>query len=231
MKISIQSMVDKSLDAWANWQDLGFEARAEIIQNWAKQLDKDAQAMVNFQCENALQQVSQTIVMPGPTGESNELSCAGRGAFVISAEESSDLTAIAGQISAVLVTGNTVFICLPETSKFSAITLKNQLQTAGCPEGVVEAIDYKELNGIISHTSVAGIAYAGNAENTQILARTLAARDGLLAQLIAETDPQLLPVVSSPTYAFRFITERTCTINITAVGGNAMLLELGSGEH
>jgi delta 1-pyrroline-5-carboxylate dehydrogenase len=231
MRKSIQSIVDNSLGAWEGWNALSYENRIEILQKWAKQLDNNVQAMVNFQCENALSKVSGTITMPGPTGESNELYCSGRGAFIISAEADVNISVIAAQLSAALVTGNTVFICLPENSVVSAATFCSQLTTAGCPEGVVEAVDYEHFSNILSHTSIAGVAYAGSAERTQDLARTLAARSGLLAQLIAETDCQLLPVISSPTYAFRFITERTCTINITAVGGNAMLLELGSGEH
>ena len=231
MRKSIQSLVDLSLASWESWNALGYNKRVDILREWAKKLDNNAQSMVNFQCENALVQVSRTITMPGPTGESNELSCSGRGAFVISAEEAIDLTIIAAQLSAALVTGNTVIICLPKNTALSAATLRTQLTAAGCPEGVVEIVDYAQFSNIISHTAIAGVAYAGSAETTLLLARTLAARSGLLAQLIAETDCQLLPVISSPTYVFRLITERTCSINITAVGGNAMLLELGSGEH
>lgn len=231
MRKSIQSLVDHSLASWESWNALGYNKRVDILHEWAKKLDSKAQSMVNFQCENALEKVSRTITMPGPTGESNELSCSGRGTFVISAEEMVNLTIIAAQLSAALVTGNTVIICLPESSALSAATLRTQLTDAGCPEGVVEVIDYAQFLNIISHTSIAGVAYAGSAESIQLLARTLATRTGLIAQLIAETDCQLLPMISSPTYAFRFITERTCSINITAVGGNAMLLELGSGEH
>ncbi|WP_305846204.1 hypothetical protein [Photobacterium kishitanii] len=62
------------------------------------------------------------------------------------------------------------------------------------------------------------------------MARQLAQREGVLAQLVAELDGELVPVIGSQHYCLRFITERTRTINITAVGGNATLLELGCGE-
>ncbi|HCL41989.1 MAG TPA: hypothetical protein DHW73_11525, partial [Pseudomonas sp.] len=38
------------------------------------------------------------------------------------------------------------------------------------------------------------------------------------------------PKAGGPHYLLRFVTERTRTINTTAVGGNASLLSLGDGE-
>lgn len=228
---STQSTVDNSLAAWEKWNALGYAARIAILSQWAKQLDKEAQQMLEFQCESALQQVAKTLSLPGPTGETNELYCAGRGVFVITADADLSATVIVGQISAALVAGNTIVLCLPDNSVLKNNELVEQLSAAGCPKGVVESIDYPKLQGLIEHPKTAGIVYAGQLETAQFLARSLAAREGVLAQLVAEIDCDRLAVIASPAYILRFVTEKTRTINITAVGGNAKLLELGSGDQ
>ncbi|MGF1868821.1 aldehyde dehydrogenase family protein [Photobacterium indicum] len=231
MTTNIQTMVDSSLSTWESWNGLGYSERTAILTQWASQLEANAKLMVEFQCRNALEHVGETLLMPGPTGETNELYSAGRGAFVVTADADATVTAIVGQITAVLVTGNTLFICLPADSALSGKALVSQLEKAGCPHGVIVAVDCDQLADLVSHTSIAGVAYAGELSTSQAMARQLATRDGLLAQLVTEIDCELLPVIGSPTYILHFVTERTRTINITAVGGNATLLELGSGEH
>ncbi|MCW8329025.1 aldehyde dehydrogenase family protein [Photobacterium sp. SDRW27] len=231
MTTSIQAIVDNSSAAWEGWNGLGYEARTQILERWTEQLVPEVRAMVEYQCRNAAEHVAETLLMPGPTGETNELYCAGRGSFIVTADADTPLVAVAGQIAAVLVTGNTLFICLPSDFVLSAGELVAQLEKSGCARGVITAIDSDQLADLVSHPVVAGVAYAGKLSTSQALARQLAARDGLLAQLISETDCESLPVIGSPTYSLRFVTERTRTINITAVGGNATLLELGSGEE
>lgn len=231
MTTNIQAKVDNSSAAWEGWNGLGYEARSQILGRWAEELAPDVRAMVAFQCRNASEHVAETLLMPGPTGETNELYCAGRGSFIVTADVETSLVAVVGQIAAALVTGNTVFVCLPLDYVLSAGELVAQLEKSGCARGVVTAIDSDQLADLVSHPAIAGVAYAGKLSTSQALARQLAARDGLLAQLISETDCESLPVIGSPTYSLRFVTERTRTINITAVGGNATLLELGSGEE
>ena len=230
MTTSIQAMVGNSSAAWEGWNGLGYEARTQILERWTEELQPELRAMVGFQCRNAAEHVAQSLLMPGPTGETNELSCAGRGSFIVTADAEASPVAVVGQLAAALVTGNTVFICLPSGFALSASNLATQLEKSGCARGVITVIDCDQLADLVSHPAVAGVAYTGLQSTSQALARQLAARDGLLAQLISETDCESLPVIGSPTYSLRFVTERTRTINITAVGGNATLLELGSGE-
>ena len=230
MTTSIQAMSDTSSAAWEGWNGLGYEARMQILGHWSEELEPELRAMVAFQCRNAAEHVAQSQLMPGPTGETNELYCAGRGSFIATADVEASPVAVIGQVAAALVTGNTLFICLPLGFALSAANLAAQLEKSGCARGVITAIDSDQLADLVSHPAVAGVAYVGKPSTSQALARQLAARDGLLAQLISETDCESLPVIGSPTYSLRFVTERTRTINITAIGGNATLLELGSGE-
>ncbi|WEM44888.1 aldehyde dehydrogenase family protein (plasmid) [Photobacterium sp. DA100] len=229
--MTIQTLVNTSSAAWEGWNNLGYQARTRILRHWTDQLAAECRAMVEYQCRQAEEHVAPTLLMPGPTGETNELYCAGRGCFVVTADNETPLVAFFGQLAAALVTGNTVFVCLPADYPVKAKDVAAQLEQSGCAGGVITAIDNDQLADLVSHPAVAGVAYAGKLSTTQALGRQLAARDGLLAQLISETDTEQLPVIGSPTYSLRFVTERTRTINITAVGGNATLLELGSGEE
>ncbi|MGF1688212.1 proline dehydrogenase [Photobacterium japonica] len=233
--MTIETIVNTHLAAWEGWNDLGYDARIAILRRWSERLPPASRAMVEYHCQQAVVQVARVHLMPGPTGETNELYCAGRGTFVVTAAPQIPAVAVIGQITAALVTGNTVLLCLPagtEAAQANAVDADDivaQLTLCGC--SAISAIPDDALDVVLALPVVAGVAYAGEAPSLQELARQLAARDGgCLAAVIGETDVATLPVIGSPTYLLRFVTERTRTINITAVGGNATLLELGSGE-
>jgi delta 1-pyrroline-5-carboxylate dehydrogenase len=82
----------------------------------------------------------------------------------------------------------------------------------------------------LSSLDISAAALVGNRQAEQDVNRELAKREGAICTFVSETDLQALPVSHDPCLVLRFVTERTCTINITAVGGNASLLELGSGS-
>lgn len=225
---TVQRLIDTSHAAMMLWNQLGFEARAEILQRWAQQLPLKSAAMVKFQCANALKYIAQQTLMPGPTGESNTLYCGGRGVFIVTAQEGITEEAIVGQLTAALVCGNSVLVCLADTQYAERIAA--QLEHVEILANVITVVSNSTLDAFVQQPSTAGVAYCGDVQGAQQLARQLAQREGLLAQLVAEVDDITLPVIGRQRYCLRFITERTCTINITAVGGNATLLELGSGD-
>ncbi|EAR53183.1 hypothetical protein SKA34_07663 [Photobacterium sp. SKA34] len=130
-----------------------------------------------------------------------------------------------------LVCGNSVMLCLSPDHPLKTTTILSQLEQAGCVANVLSVIEDTDFDSLIQSEEIAAVAYSGSAELALSLARQLAARNGQLAQLVVETDLDNLPVIGSTSYCLRFITERTRTINITAVGGNATLLELGCGEN
>lgn len=229
IKNAIKDVVTTALASWQGWNDLGFYLRVERLHLWAEQLDSKSKKMLEFQCQNALQCVAGRISLIGPTGETNELYCSGRGVFIVAAQKGTDFELIIAQMTMALVTGNCILLCLEDLKIVNKIAA--QLQKAGFPEGVAQTFFCQKLDNLVEDHKVSGLIYIGTLENSQKFASILAKRNGLLAQLIAETDCVNLPVIGSPTYALRFVTEKICTTNITAVGGNATLLELGSGEQ
>ncbi|WP_163920807.1 proline dehydrogenase [Photobacterium sp. Alg240-V54] len=224
---SLQVLIDNSEVAMLGWNRIGFDERAAILQRWAKQLPMNLGVMVNYQCTNALQYIANTELMPGPTGETNALYCSGRGVFIITVQQGVSKEAIVGQLTAALVCGNSVLLCIDD--QYYAQQVKQDLEQLGCSADVITVVKITQLDGLVNHPQTAGVAYCGDLQATQHLARQLAQRQGLLAQLVSELDSETLAVIGAQRYCLRFITERTRTINITAVGGNATLLALGSG--
>ncbi len=233
----IQGKIDTALDAWEAWNELGISSRNEIMLRWAQfitpesQLGVLAEKMIKYQSRNALALLAEESLLAGPTGETNELYSAGRGVFVIGAAQGSPVASIVAQICVALLAGNCVFIALPPQKAELTQILRRTLLASGVPENVVQASDGEALETVLNAGGIAGIAYTGDAATATALNRQLAARSGSLVQLIAETDLDTLASASDTHYILRFITERTRTINITAVGGNATLLELGGGGH
>ncbi len=88
-----------------------------------------------------------------------------------------------------------------------------------------------EQHALITEPVVAGFVFMGSVDETISINRLLANRNGQIAQLISETDLEELPTLTDNYLLFRFITEKTQTINVTAVGGNATLLALGCGNQ
>ncbi|MCV5886981.1 hypothetical protein OFN71_27590, partial [Escherichia coli] len=80
-------------------------------------------------------------------------------------------------------------------------------------------------------SDVRSVGYVGYSQVEHALNLQLAKRDGAIVGLVSETDLESPKLAHDPHLSLRFITERTRTINITAVGGNATLLELGNETH
>jgi len=225
MSTSIQTLVDAALEQWESWDALGVTTRGQILDRFADALDAERAAMVRWQIDNAMQQIGQQLELPGPTGEANVLFTAGRGLFVLSADENAHSCAMVGQLTAALMAGNVVIV-------LGHNNLIQLLTAAGCPQGVAQTLDAPTLpESLISQPQLAGVAITADDASIAQLNTQLAARNGNLAQLISETDLSGLAQIASPYYLLRFITERTRTDNTTAVGGNATLLELGAKEE
>ena len=77
----------------------------------------------------------QDQVLPGPTGESNELRMNGRGVFVCISPWNFPLAIFAGQVVAALVAGNTVAAKPAEQTPAVAARMVDLLHEAGVPEG------------------------------------------------------------------------------------------------
>jgi RHH-type proline utilization regulon transcriptional repressor/proline dehydrogenase/delta 1-pyrroline-5-carboxylate dehydrogenase len=128
-------------------------------------------------------------VMPGPTGESNVLSLRGRGVFVAISPWNFPLAIFLGQVTAALMAGNTVVAKPAEQTPMIAFEAVRLLREAGVPSSALHLLpgDGNIGAALAAHPDVAGVVFTGSTEVARIINRSLAAKDGGIVPLIAET--------------------------------------------
>jgi RHH-type transcriptional regulator, proline utilization regulon repressor / proline dehydrogenase / delta 1-pyrroline-5-carboxylate dehydrogenase len=128
-------------------------------------------------------------VMPGPTGESNSLRLRGRGVFVAISPWNFPLAIFTGQITAALMAGNAVVAKPAEQTPLIAAEAVRLLHQAGVPSSALHLIPGDGGIGAVltDHRDVAGVVFTGSTEVARAINRSLAAKDGPIVPLIAET--------------------------------------------
>ena len=127
--------------------------------------------------------------MPGPTGESNVLRLRGRGVFVAISPWNFPLAIFLGQVTAALMAGNSVIAKPAEQTPLIATMAVRLLHEAGVP---ISALRLAQGDGRIgaalaAHPDIAGVVFTGSTEVARSINRALAAKDGPIVPLIAET--------------------------------------------
>jgi RHH-type proline utilization regulon transcriptional repressor/proline dehydrogenase/delta 1-pyrroline-5-carboxylate dehydrogenase len=127
--------------------------------------------------------------LPGPTGESNELRYRGRGVFVCISPWNFPLAIFTGQIVGALAAGNGVVAKPAEQTPLIASAAVKLLHEAGVPASALHLIPGDGSVGalLVGDPRVAGVAFTGSTETARRINRALAARDGSIPVLIAET--------------------------------------------
>jgi RHH-type transcriptional regulator, proline utilization regulon repressor / proline dehydrogenase / delta 1-pyrroline-5-carboxylate dehydrogenase len=166
----LQSEAGKSLD----------DAMAEL---------REAVDFCRYYAAEARRQFGAPVALPGPTGEDNHLVLRGRGAFVCIAPWNFPLAIFLGQIAAALAAGNTVVAKpAPQTPliAFEAVRLAHE---AGIPVTALHLVLGGGAVGavLVAHPAIAGVAFTGSTSTARAINRTLAAKDGPIVPLIAET--------------------------------------------
>ncbi len=165
--------------------------------------------------------------MTGATGESNDLYVTGRGKTMVIGGESAKAMAVLGQLIAALLTGNEVILHCPSQDEMCIEAVK-ALYEAGISDDVISIANDSQTITLLHIERLAQVAVAGSSSEVQTISQELANTDGILTQVISVTDMEGLSDMLTPDYLYRFVTERVRTINTTAIGGNATLLELGT---
>ena len=141
---------------------------------------------------------------PGVTGESNVLTLRGRGTWVCISPWNFPLAIFLGQVSAALAAGNCVLAKPAEQTPAVAMAAIGLLHEAGVPLEVLQGLHGPgETVGaaLVAQAGIAGVAFTGSTQVAKLIQRTLAASDGPIVPLIAETgglnamlvDPSALP--------------------------------------
>ncbi|MGA4552066.1 bifunctional proline dehydrogenase/L-glutamate gamma-semialdehyde dehydrogenase PutA [Methylorubrum aminovorans] len=127
--------------------------------------------------------------LPGPAGEVNSLRLVGRGVFVAVSPWNFPLAIFTGQVAAALMAGNAVVAKpAPQTPLVADLAVR-LLHGAGIPSGALHLVPGGPEIGaaLIGHPALSGVVFTGSTATAQRINRALAARDGAILPLIAET--------------------------------------------
>jgi RHH-type proline utilization regulon transcriptional repressor/proline dehydrogenase/delta 1-pyrroline-5-carboxylate dehydrogenase len=151
---------------------------------------REAVDFLRYYAREARQHFTRSTVLPGPTGERNELILEGKGLFVCISPWNFPLAIFLGQVGAALVAGNAVFAKPAEQTPLIAAAAVEILYRAGVPPEVLHFLPGRgETVGaaLTAHPAMAGVCFTGSTEVARLINRTLANRNGPIAALIAET--------------------------------------------
>jgi RHH-type proline utilization regulon transcriptional repressor/proline dehydrogenase/delta 1-pyrroline-5-carboxylate dehydrogenase len=138
--------------------------------------------------------------LPGPTGERNTHGLRGRGIFVCISPWNFPLAIFTGQVSAALAAGNAVLAKPAEQTPLVACRAIELMLEAGIPADVLHFLpgDGATIGGrAVADRRVAGVAFTGSTETARLINQALAAKDGSIAVMIAETGGQNAMFVDS----------------------------------
>jgi RHH-type proline utilization regulon transcriptional repressor/proline dehydrogenase/delta 1-pyrroline-5-carboxylate dehydrogenase len=211
----VEEALRSAAGAFPAWDRLGGTARAAILESAADLYEAEMPALVALcvreagkTLANAIADVreavdflryyagqaragfSRPLTLPGPTGERNELSLSGRGVFACIAPWNFPVAIFTGQVAAALAAGNTVIAKPAEQTPGAAALCVALLLKAGVPGGALQFLpgDGARVGAaLVRDPRVAGVAFTGSTDTARIINRTLAARDGAIPVLIAET--------------------------------------------
>jgi len=214
---TVEQALRNATDAHAEWNAVPAASRAAILEHAADLLESrtpDYIAMCTREAgktiPDGVAEVREAVdflryyagearrlfvveALPGPTGESNSLQLSGRGVFVCISPWNFPLAIFAGQIAAALAAGNTVIAKAAEQTTLVGHAAVKLLHEAGVPAHVLQYVPGDGASvgaALTADPRVAGVVFTGSNATALAINRALAARDGAIGTLIAETGGQ-----------------------------------------
>jgi RHH-type proline utilization regulon transcriptional repressor/proline dehydrogenase/delta 1-pyrroline-5-carboxylate dehydrogenase len=150
---------------------------------------REAADFCRYYAAEARRLFANDTLLPGPAGERNVLRLIGRGPFVAISPWNFPLAIFIGQVTAALAAGNTVVAKPAEQTPRIAAEAVALLHEAGIPADALLLVQGGGEAGaeLVAHPAVAGVVFTGSTEVAQAINRTLAAKNGPIVPLIAET--------------------------------------------
>jgi RHH-type proline utilization regulon transcriptional repressor/proline dehydrogenase/delta 1-pyrroline-5-carboxylate dehydrogenase len=210
----VAAAVTAAAAAFPAWSATPVAARAKALDRLADLLERDCEALMALcvhearkTIPDALAEVREAVdfcryyaanaraqfvitVLPGPTGERNELRLEGRGVFACIAPWNFPLAIFIGQVAAALVAGNTVVAKpAPQTPAIAAAAVM-LAHEAGIPADALHLVtgDGRIGDALVRDPRVMGVAFTGSTATARAIARALLDDDSRpLVPLIAET--------------------------------------------
>ena len=226
---AIAKALDAAKAASGNWDRLGGAARANVLDRAADLFEADRAGLMalmvreagktlhnaqgdlreavdhlRYSAAEARRQFAKPRVLKGPTGELNELSLHGRGVFACISPWNFPLAIFTGQVAGALAAGNAVVAKPAEQTPLTAARAVRLMHQAGVPAEVLHLLPGRgEVVGaaLVSDPRIDGVAFTGGTDTGVAINRALAARDGPIVRLIAETGGLNAMIVDSSALA------------------------------
>ena len=206
---------DLASRAQRHWDARGGEARAAILERAADALERERPTLLRLLVREAGKSLPDAIAeireaadfcryyaaearrlfaaprpLAGPTGESNQLTLQGRGVLACISPWNFPLAIFTGQVAAALAAGNSVLAKPAEATPLVASVATGLLHEAGVPAEVLHFLpmlgrDFGDA--ALRDPRLAGVVFTGSTRTAHWLNRALAARDGAILPLVAET--------------------------------------------
>lgn len=138
--------------------------------------------------------------LPGPTGESNSISYHPRGPWACISPWNFPLAIFTGQVVAALMAGNSVIAKAAEQTSLIAYRAVELMHEAGIPKDALHLVIGKGSTVgplLTADERVKGFAFTGSTGVAKQLQREIAAREGAIIPLIAETGGQNAMIVDN----------------------------------
>jgi RHH-type proline utilization regulon transcriptional repressor/proline dehydrogenase/delta 1-pyrroline-5-carboxylate dehydrogenase len=214
-KADVDAALTAATRAAADWDALPAEKRAAILEAAADLYEQDRAGLMalivreagrtipdalgevreavdflRYYAARARESFSTSVELPGPTGGRNSLGLHGRGVFACISPWNFPLAIFTGQIVAALAAGNAVIAKPAEQTPLIAARAVRLLHRAGVPAEVLHLLpgDGPTVGApLVADPRIAGIAFTGSTETARAINQSLAARQGPIVPLIAET--------------------------------------------
>ena len=224
----VAAALTRAVPAAADWDALGGAVRAEILEAAADSFEADMAPLLAVVVREGGRTVADAVAelretvdycryyamrarhdfaapekLPGPTGESNTIALHGRGVFACISPWNFPLAIFTGQVTAALAAGNAVIAKPAEQTPLTAAMATAILHRAGVPDDVLQLLPGGGEVGaaLVADPGISGVAFTGSTETGRAINRALAAREGAIAPLIAETGGQNAMIVDSSALA------------------------------
>ena len=220
----IDTALERALKAQPAWDERGGAERATVLERAADRLESHCAELMGLIVAEAGRTVADVLAevreavdfcryygmqakrgfdspkgLPGPTGETNQLSLHGRGTFLCISPWNFPLAIFVGQTAAALAAGNSVVAKPAEQTSLVAAAATRLLHAAGVPEDALHLLpgDGQVGDALVGDLRVAGVAFTGSTATARTINRRLAERAGPITPLIAETGGQNAMLVDS----------------------------------
>ncbi|MDX2417513.1 MAG: bifunctional proline dehydrogenase/L-glutamate gamma-semialdehyde dehydrogenase PutA [Xanthomonadales bacterium] len=221
----IDRALDAAVKAQKGWDAVGGEGRAQILERLADLIEahrvplldllareagrviadgisevREAADFCRYYALQARRKFAEPQELKSPTGESNKLSLHGRGVFFCISPWNFPLAIFTGQVTAALAAGNAVIAKPADPTPLVGAYVIRLMHEAGVPTDVLHLLygrGSKMGAKVVSDERIIGVALTGSTSTAQTINQALAAKNGPINTLIAETGGQNVMIVDS----------------------------------